>query len=87
MRQFKAIAAGRIGRQNAFKHAAIHVEEIVQLSRQDILLLPTPRGSVLRIGLDQSPGREEAFASKKETRGAGFASAKQAGVPSFGEPG
>ena len=31
MRQFKAIAAGRIGRQNAFKHAALHVEEIVQL--------------------------------------------------------
>ena len=31
VRQIKVVATGRIGRQNAFQHAALHVEEIVQL--------------------------------------------------------
>ena len=31
MRQFEAIAAGWIGCENALKHAALHVKQIVQL--------------------------------------------------------
>ena len=31
MRQFKAVAARWIGRQDALKHTALHVEEVMQL--------------------------------------------------------